>query len=241
MGFSFPFGFVFCFSRSSRHALFSTPRVVAHEERVSGFLQGAIRCRYPFLCYTHSEAPRKAATGRDERREVFLSKTRISSSNARENSCAARASLRRDHADAQRVPSRFLRLVPKNDAGDIDGDAATENELTKTKTKTKTKTRGGSKGAALCFFFVSLRAAQKVAPRRSATSWMKTHTNSDSLRFPVIEKTVKPPTHLARGPTRRETFRAKKKSFVFSSRVLPSRDKKRSKRIREPKRHPLRR
>lgn len=54
------------------------------------------------------------------------------------------------------------------------------------------------------FFFVSPRAARR-ASRRSATSWMKTHTNSDSLRFPVIEKTVKPPTHLARGPTRRET------------------------------------
>ena len=69
------------------------------------------------------------------------------------------------------------------------------------------------------FFFVSPRAARR-APRRSATSWMKTHTNSDSLRFPVIEKTVKPPTHLARGPTRRET----RVLFLFSSRVLPSRD-----------------
>ena len=64
--------------------------------------------------------------------------------------------------------------------------------------------RGGSKGAAFFLFFVSPRAARR-ASRRSATSWMKTHTNSDSLRFPVIEKTVKPPTHLARGPTRRET------------------------------------
>ena len=87
------------------------------------------------------------------------------------------------------------------------------------------------------FFFVSPRAARR-ASRRSATSWMKTHTNSDSLRFPVIEKTVKPPTHLARGPTRRET----RVLFLFSSRVLPSRDALGSKKEkRESKRRPLRR
>ena len=102
---------------------------------------------------------KKAATGRDERREVFRSKTRILSSNARENSCAARASLRRDHADAQRIPSRFLRLVPRNDAGDIDGDAANENE----NENENDAARGGSKGAALCFFFVSLRAAHRAS------------------------------------------------------------------------------
>jgi hypothetical protein len=79
--------------------------------------------------------------------------------------------------------------------------------------------RGGSKGAAFFLFFVSPRAARR-ASRRSATSWMKTHTNSDSLRFPVIEKTVKPPTHLARGPTRRET----RVLFFPLFRVLPSRD-----------------
>ena len=112
---------------------------------------------------------------------------------------------RRDHADAQRVPKRFPRLVSKPDAGGIDGDAANRR-------MTKTTRREEVRKVRLFFVFFSSRRAPRAArraPRRSATSWMKTHTNSDSLRFPVIEKTVKPPTHLARGPTRRET------RFVF--------------------------
>ena len=53
------------------------------------------------------------------------------------------------------------------------------------------------------FVFFSFRFALR-ASRRSATSWMKTHTRSDSLRFPVIEKTVKQPTRGARADAARD-------------------------------------
>jgi hypothetical protein len=58
------------------------------------------------------------------------------------------------------------------------------------------------------FFFV-FRLASRRAPRVRAQSGHVVDEDTHKFGFPsdfhVIEKTVKPPTHLARGPTRRET------------------------------------
>ena len=106
---------------------------------------------------------------------------------------ATRTAFRHDHADAPRCSSRALPSLPRRHRRyrsrrrDPDGKEAGED----------VKERYGSRE---CFF--SLGFGSRAA-RRSATSWMKTHTHSDSLRFPVIEKTVKPPTRGARADAAR--------------------------------------
>ena len=115
---------------------------------------------------------------------------------------ATRTAFRHDHADAPRCSSRALPSLPRRHRRyrsrrrDPDGKEAGED----------VKERYGSR---VCFF--SLGFGSRAA-RRSATSWMKTHTHSDSLRFPVIEKTVKQPTRGARADAARDA------RLVFPSR-----------------------
>ena len=218
----------FVFRFSSRHALFSTPRVVAHEERISGFLQGAIRCRYPFLCYTRSEAPNKKKKRRrreDTSDARFYAQKRGFCLRTREKTrVTARASLAR-HAGLRGTCVFFVSLKTTRATSTgargplLWGEACSSDERRFERCGTHTR--------------LLPAAPRKVAPRRSATSDEDTH-KFDSLRFPVIQKTVKPPTHLARGPARRETFRAKKKVLFFPLGFCPPRQKRRVPSRRHP-------
>lgn len=97
-----------------------------------------------------------------------------------------------------------FRFVPRRRRRYVVRDRDEQNDQTE-----RTRERRFARCGSVVFF--SFRFALR-ASRRSATSWMKTHTHSDSLRFPVIEKTVKQPTRGARADAARDA------RLVFPSR-----------------------